>query len=131
MPYYEITNPRYKPVRKLEPTDWNHADVFNDTLGQMTINTEALRCGTGRIKNIQISPGDWIDNSYEIRNEMIAEDSLCDVYFSQQSKEHAIDAEIDGATADGVLTLYCKNIPDDVIKIDCIEVRNEVIMDAG
>ncbi len=131
MAYFETTNARYGPVRKLESTDWNHADVFNATLGQMVANSEAVRSSTSRIKNIRISKGDWQKNQFRIENENILGDSLCDVYYANASKETVQDANIDGTTVDGTLILSCESVPTKDIVIDCVEIRNEVIVNAG
>ena len=131
MAYFETINARYGPVRKLESPDWNHADVFNATLGQMVANSEAVRSSTSRIKNIRISKGDWSNNQFRIENENIQEDSLCDVYYANASKEMVLDANIDGATVDGALILTCDSVPGKEIVIDCVEIRNEVSVNAG
>lgn len=131
MAYYETGNARYAPVRKLEATDWNHADVFNATIGQAVENAEALRAATKRIKKISIKPADWKNKQCRIESSEITEESLVDIYFSNASKEAAIEAEIEGTTVSGALVLSCESIPESTIAIDCIEIRNEVVSDAG
>ena len=86
MAYYDTNNARYAPVRKLESTDWNHADVFNVTVGQVVKNIAALCATTRRIKGISIKPADWKNKQYRISNDEITEESLVDIYFSNGSK---------------------------------------------
>ena len=97
----------------------------------MVANSEAVRSSTSRIKNIRISKGDWQKNQFRIENENILGDSLCDVYYANASKETVQDANIDGTTVDGTLILSCESVPTKDIVIDCVEIRNEVIVNAG
>ena len=131
MAYYETGNARYGPVRRLESTDWNHADVFNATLGQMVKNTAAIRAATRRIRGISIKPSDWKNQQYRIEDSGIREESLVDIYFSNASKTAAIEAEIEGITTQGAIVLNCGTVPTSAIVIECIEIRNEVDSDAG
>lgn len=131
MAYFETSDARYGPVRKLEPTDWNHADVFNATLMQMVKNTAAIHAATRHIRGISIMPSDWEKKQYRIENSEITENSLADIYFSDGSKTAVADAEIDGKTVQGAIVLTCETVPESVIKIDCLEIRNEVKSDAG
>lgn len=131
MAYFDMTNPRYAPVRRLETTDWNHADVFNATLMQIVQNTECVRTSTSRMRSIIVRPESWNGGVFKITNPVITADSICDVYFSSESKEAAVDFEIDGDTIDGALLLRCGSTPNKPIMIDCIEIRNEVITDVG
>ena len=41
MAVFDTNNPTYGLVRRLEPTDWAHADVLNATLSQIVANTAA------------------------------------------------------------------------------------------
>lgn len=131
MAYYDVSNPVYGPVRRLESTDWNHADVFNATLSQMAQNTAAVRAATKRLAGIAIPPASWKEKTFEVGSEDIRSDSIVDVYFAPVSKAAAQEANIDGKCSDGALILTCDEIPSGTIVIDCILVRNEVTTDAG
>jgi len=128
---YDVSNPTYGPVRRLEPTDWNHADVFNATIGQAVENAAAIYNASKIMRNIRIRPGDWNSNQYQINDVSITEDSIVNVYFNNASHTAVQEAEMTGKTEQGALVLACVTVPVREISIDCIEIRNEVRVNAG
>lgn len=131
MAVFDTNNPTYGLVRRLEPTDWAHADVLNATLSQIVANTAALYCARWRINNITIQPANWKQGTYVISDERIKTNSIADVYFASESVETAQGSGITGSTKDGKIVFVCESAPDDEIVIDCIEIRNEVVANAG
>ncbi|MCD8365793.1 MAG: hypothetical protein LUC83_08310, partial [Clostridiales bacterium] len=118
-------------VRRLESTDWAHANVLNQTIRQCVLNEVALQKANYRIKNKTIKTTAWSNNTFRIYDGDITADSLVTVYFAEDSKETASNAGISGTTEGGAIVLTCQDTPEDDIVIDVIEVRNEVSDSAG
>lgn len=131
MAYYNVSTPEFNShVRRLEETDWAHAEVFNQTIEQAVVNTAALQQANFRLGTRAIPPGGWQNKEYTISDGRIKASSIAEVYWSSGAKDAVIDCEIDGCTQDGALVLTCETVPEDDLIIDIIEIRNEVVDNA-
>lgn len=127
MAYYDVSNPAFNSrVRRFEPSDWGHADVFNQTVEQAVENTVALQKATFRLKQLTVLANGWRNKTYTIQDSRIVAASIAEVFWTNPSKEAVIDCEIDGYTTDRALVLTCQTVPDANLLIEVIEVRNEV-----
>lgn len=132
MAFFDNSNPKFtRFIRKLLPSDWAHADVVNTTLAAMVGNELALSAANSRIDKTIIPAAAWSEKSYQIHNGNIKPNSIVDIYYAKDSKEAVMDAEIEESIEEGTLIFTCATTPKQTINIDCIEIRNEVVMDAG
>lgn len=127
MAYYDVSNPAFNSmIRRFEPSDWGHADVFNQTVKQAVENGVALQKATFRLNHPTVLANGWRNKTYTIQDSRIVVSSIVEIFWDSQSKEAVIDSEIDGYTTDGALVITCQTVPDANLLIDTIEVRNEV-----
>lgn len=98
---------------------------------QAAENAAAIYNASKIIRNIRIRPGDWNSKQYQINDVSITEDSIVNVYFNNASHTVVQEAEMTGKTEQGALVLTCVTVPVREISIDCIEIRNEVRVNAG
>lgn len=131
MAYYNVSSPDFNSnVRRLEETDWAHAEVLNQTISQAVMNTAALQQASFRLSERTIRASGWSGKKYTISDGRIKASSIAEVYWASNSKETVIDCEIDGYTQDGSLVLTCDTVPETDVVIDIIEIRNEVVDNA-
>lgn len=131
MAYYETSNAKYKSlIRKLLASDLAHADVLNQTISQLVLNGEALKAASSRIGPKVINADSWKDGLYRIYDSSVKLDSIVEVYYSPDSKEIVLNADITERLEDGAIVFIANDSIDGDIAIDCIEVRNEVMVDA-
>ena len=131
MAYYNVSSPEFNSnVRRLEETDWAHAEVLNQTISQAVVNTAALQRAVFRLAGRTVQASGWNSKEYTISDGRIKASSIAEVYWASGSKETVIDCEIDGYTQDGSLVLTCDTVPETDLVIETIEIRNEVIDNA-
>ena len=131
MAYYETSNAKYKSlIRKLLASDLAHADVLNQTISQLVLNGESLNAASSRIGPKVINADSWKGGLYRIYDSSVKLDSIVEVYYSPDSKEIVLNADITERLEDGAIVFIANDSIDGDIAIDCIEVRNEVMVDA-
>lgn len=127
MANYDVSNPQFDSrARKLESGDWAHADVLNQTIEVAVKNTVALQRSTVRRKNLTVSSKGWSEGKYAIVDSAITKKSIVEVFWNKGSKTSVVECEIDGDTEDGTVVLSCSSVPVTDLKIDLMEIRNEV-----
>lgn len=136
MASYNIDNATFSSqVRELQPSDWNHAAIFNQTLQQIVENEIALQKAVFYLRNLTIKPAYWKKDAkgyrYRLDDYRITRDTIVNVYFANESIDTARECSVEGETDIGSLVLHCNSIPKESLSILAIEFRNEVIDSAG
>lgn len=76
------------------------------------------------IPSIAIAISDWQDNQFTLASEWIHPETICDIYFANQSIEAATIAGLSGETQEGQLVLTAAYTPEEDLSVDVIKVVN-------